>query len=349
MARVGISDVAEAAGVSEATVSRVINNRGIVAPTTRKTVEDAMRRVGYSKASTSNVVLLITPGLTDPFFAQLCERLGEALNTQGFRAVIASAPGGSSQEFDYIAAMADLGIVGAVFVSASNALDEADPSVPNLLAMREIPFVCINGAFPRVPSPTLSTNDEVAARIAVDHLWSLGHRRIGLAAGPIGNRPSDRRARGFLRGVQEVGGLPAADSCPIVHTEYSMEGGYAATEALLDRAVTAIVAASDDMALGVIRAAGRRGISVPAELSVIGYDDALPLDFVQPPLTTVRQPIDRLSQAVVALLTRMVHRRPVENGELLFEPELIRRASTAPVAPDREPATATRTSSGFPS
>ncbi|MEY9853217.1 LacI family repressor for deo operon, udp, cdd, tsx, nupC, and nupG [Leifsonia sp. EB41] len=349
MARVGISDVAEAAGVSEATVSRVINNRGIVAPTTRKTVEDAMRRVGYSKASTSNVVLLITPGLTDPFFAQLCERLGEGLNTQGFRGVIASAPGGSSQEFDFIAAMADLGIVGAVFVSASNTLDEADPSVPNLLAMREIPFVCINGAFPRVPSPTLSTNDDVAARIAVDHLWSLGHRRIGLAAGPIGNRPSDRRARGFLRGVQDVGGLAAADSCPIVHTEYSTEGGYAATETLLGRGVTAIVAASDEMALGVIRAARRRGISVPAELSVIGYDDALPLDFVEPPLTTLRQPIDRLSQAVVALLTRMVHRRPVENGELLFEPELIRRASTAPVASDWEPANAARTSSGFPS
>lgn len=348
MARIGISDVAEAAGVSEATVSRVINNRGVVAPPTRKTVEDAMRRVGYSKASSSNVVLLITPGLTDPFFAQVCERLGAALNTQGFKAVIASAPGGSAQEFDFVAAMADLGIVGAVFVSASNTLDDADPSVPNLLAMREIPFVCINGAFPRVPSPTLSTNDEVAAQIAVEHLWSLGHRRIGLAAGPIGNRPSDRRARGFRRAVQDRDGQLSDDSCSIVHTEYSMEGGYAATEALLDRGVTAIVAASDDMALGVVRAARRRGISVPGELSVIGYDDAQPLDIVDPPLTTVRQPIDRLSHAVVALLTRMVQRRPVENGELLFEPELIRRSSTAPVAPEKAASNLAGTSSGSP-
>jgi LacI family repressor for deo operon, udp, cdd, tsx, nupC, and nupG len=330
MARVGISDVAEAAGVSQATVSRVVNNRGVVAPDTRKSVEDAMRQVGYSRASASNVVLLVTPGLLDPFFASMAERIAAALGPRGMRAVVCSTPGGSVQEFEFVSAMADLGVIGVVFVSSSNTLENTDQSVPRFLEGRKIPFLCINGVFAEVPSPTLSTNDELASEIAVEHLWQLGHRDIALIAGPVGNRPSDRRVRGFRRALARRG-KPTAR---VIHHEYSVEGGSAAATQLLDsdagRGVTAIVAASDEIALGAIRAARRLGRSVPGDLSIVGYDDAHPLEFMDPPLTTVRQPIERLAQAVVPLLSRLINGRAVENVELLFEPELVQRASTAP-------------------
>ncbi|WP_049570637.1 LacI family DNA-binding transcriptional regulator [Streptomyces sp. SBT349] len=328
MAKIGIGDVAKAAGVSEATVSRVINNRGVVAPDTRRVVEEAMRSVGYSRASPGNLVLLITPGLTDPFFARLADRLSAALGRQGYRPVVASAPVGGTQELDYVAAMADAGMVATVFVSANNTLVDADPAVYRLLEQRRIPFICIDGPVAGVSAPTLSTDDLLAAELAVDHLWGLGHRRLGIIAGPIGNRPSDLRVQGFLAAVEARGG--SGDDAVVVRNEYSVEGGNSAAGKLIGAEVTGIVAASDEMAFGAIRARRRGGLRVPRDISVVGYDDAFPLEFLDPPLTTVRQPIERLAQAVVPVLTRLVQGRPVDTGELLFDPELIVRGSTAP-------------------
>ncbi|WP_204249317.1 LacI family DNA-binding transcriptional regulator [Frondihabitans sp. PAMC 28766] len=316
--------------MSEATVSRVVNNRGVVAPGTRKTVEDAMRQLGYSRASSSNVVLLVTPHLIDPFFAALADRISAALSSHDVRAVICSAPGGAVQEFDFISALVDLGAIGVVFISASNTLENADPVVPRFLETRKIPFLCINGSFREVPSATLSTDDELAAEVAVAHLWNLGHRDIALIAGPVGNRPSDRRVSGYRKALR-LRGQDGAET-KVIHHEYSVEGGYAAaSEMFADRAPTAVVAASDEIAFGTIRAAKRRGLLVPEDLSVVGYDDAHPLEFTDPPLTTVRQPIERLAQAVVPILTRLIAGRPVQKLELLFEPELVQRASTSAI------------------
>ncbi|WP_348789960.1 LacI family DNA-binding transcriptional regulator [Leifsonia sp. NPDC080035] len=324
MSRIGITDVAVEANVSPATVSRVINNRGIVAPETRRTVEEAMRRVGYTRGATGDLVALIVPGLIDPFFGLISEQLGLALSPLGMRALVCSAPAGSVQEFEFISSLSEAGIVGAVFVSASNTLDGADTSAVRLLEKRRTPFVCINGGFAGVSAPTLSTNDELAAEISVEHLWDLGHRRIGLIAGPVGNRPSDRRVRGFERAMTKRGGTPS-----VVRSHYSIEGGYSAASQLLESGTTAVVAASDDMALGTIRAARWLGLAVPDDVSVIGYDDAYPFEFVDPPLTTVRQPIDRLAKTVAPILSRLVRGDRMADGELLFDPELIPRASTA--------------------
>lgn len=329
MAKVGIADVAQAAGVSEATVSRVINNRGVVAADTRKSVEEAMRAVGYVRSNGGNLVLLVTPGLDDPFFALLSGRIIAALATHGLRGVVCSAPVGGTQELEYVSAMVDAGAVATIFVSASNTLEDADPGVYRLLARENVPFVCINGAYTGASSPVLSTNDALAAELAVSHLWGLGHRRIGLIAGPTGNRPSDRRVQGFLDAMAARG----AGDAPrfVVRHAYSIEGGASAASMLLDsHPVTAVVAASDEMALGAVRAARRAGLDVPGDLSVVGYDDAMPLEFTDPPLTTVRQPIERLAVAVAPVVLSLVRGRRVAATELMFDPELIVRASTAP-------------------
>ncbi|MEV4173697.1 LacI family DNA-binding transcriptional regulator [Nonomuraea sp. NPDC049709] len=327
MAKVGISDVAARAGVSEATVSRVLNRRGVVAATTRRVVEDAIRELGYDRGVQSQLVIILTPGLAQPFFGRLCELIESALAPQGFKAVVCSTTVGGLQEIDFITSMMDLGIAGAVFASASNTLVGADPGPYRLLQERQIPFVSINGAMEGISAPTFSTNDKVAAGLAVEHLWNLGHREIGMIVGPVGNRPSERRLEGFIdsmsaRGVENPRRL-------VARQVYSVEGGMSAAETLLDRGVTAIVAASDYMALGAIRTAGRRGLSVPDDVSVVGYDDHQIMGFVDPPLTTVRQPIERISQAISATMVHLVNRRQVPAGELMFDPELIVRRSTA--------------------
>jgi len=140
--------------------------------------------------------------------------------------------------------------------------------------------------------------------------------------------PSRRKLAG-LRAAAARSGV-GLDPDHVEHAIFSLEGGQAAAARLLDRGVTGLICASDPLALGAVRAARRRGLVVPADVSVIGYDDSALMNCTEPPLTTVRQPIEAMGRAAVDLLVRQIEGGSVEVGELLFEPELVVRASTGP-------------------
>ena len=326
--KIGITEVAAMAEVSEATVSRVVNRRAGVSAKTREAVERAMAELGYERSTRGQLVAVITPGLSSPFFTDVAELIEAALAPHGLKGVICPAMPGGVQEREFVSALAEHGVAAVVFLSASNTLDDADPGTCDVLAARRIPFVGVNGGFDGHDMPVLSTDDQLSAELAVDHLWSLGHRRIGLASGPAGNRPADRRVAGF-RAALERRGVEDTESL-VVRQHYTVEGGQSATAELLGRGVTAVVAASDFMALGAIRAVRREGLRVPADVSVVGHDGSMIMEFVDPPLTTVRQPIDRLAKEVARSVVALVGNREVPKGELLFTPELVVRGSTAP-------------------
>ena len=152
----------------------------------------------------------------------------------------------------------------------------------------------------------------------------MGHERIGLILGPPDHMPSLRKLAAFER-VSKV----ATPSQLVERTRFSLEGGHAAAARLIERGVTAIICASDPLALGAIRAARRAGLSVPADLSVIGYDDSALMSCTDPPLTTVRQPIEAIGRAAVEMLAGQIEGSPVSADELFFEPEVVARGSTA--------------------
>ncbi|MFI6320094.1 LacI family DNA-binding transcriptional regulator [Nonomuraea sp. NPDC050556] len=324
--KIGITEVAALADVSEATVSRVINRRTGVSAKTREAVERAMAELGYERSTKGHIVAVITPWLSNPFFADVAELIESALAPHGLKGVLCPAMPGGIQERDFVIALADHGVAGVVFLSANNTLVNGDPETYNVLAARRIPFVGVNGGFEGHDAPVFSTDDYLSAELAVDHLWSLGHRRIGLASGPTGNHPADRRVEGFVTALEKRG----AGDALIVRQNYTIEGGQSATTELLRQGVTAVVAASDFMALGAIRAVRRQGLSVPADVSIVGHDGSMIMEFVDPPLTTVRQPIDRLAKAVARGMVALVSNQDVPKGELLFSPELVVRGSTAP-------------------
>ncbi|MFE9043463.1 LacI family DNA-binding transcriptional regulator [Streptomyces sp. NPDC007818] len=327
--KVGIVEVAARAGVSEATVSRVINRRQGVAKKTRDAVETAMAELGYERPVQGQLVALVTEHVSNPFFADVAERIEAALAPHGLKAVLCPAFPGGVQEPEYISAIVDKGIAAVVFLSSSNTVEGADIETYELLRARRIPYVGVNGVFADgVEVPVYSTDDALAAELAVDHLHRLGHRAIGMASGPTGNHPADRRVQGFLaamakRGVEDAERL-------VIRQSYTVEGGQAAAQTLLGLGATAIVAASDYMALGAIRGIRRQGRSVPEDVSVVGYDGSMITEFVDPPLTTVRQPADRLALEVGRSVLALVSNRAVPVGELLFDPELIIRSTTAP-------------------
>lgn len=324
--KASLAEIAVAANVSEATVSRVLNRRPGVALSTREAVERVMREIGVVRPVAGQLVALITPNLTNPFFAHLGEGIASELAPYGLRAIVCAVNPGTVHEQDYVEVLIDSGVAAIVFMSAGNTLRVFDRSPADTLALRGVPFVTINGSFDGVPAPTFSTNEHVAARLAVEHLTMLGHERIGLAAGPLGNIPSDRRIDGFRR---ETAHRKLAVA-PIVQQSYTVDGGRHAAEDLLALGCTAIVAASDQMALGAYQAVERAGLSIPGDVSVVGYDDDYLLDFTNPPLTTVRTPVIRLAEQTARSVLLLVSGAEVDTREMLFDPELRLRSSTGP-------------------
>ncbi|GAB3876385.1 hypothetical protein GCM10029964_023110 [Kibdelosporangium lantanae] len=168
----------------------------------------------------------------------------------------------------------------------------------------------------------------MAAEQALTHLVSLGHQRVGMVLGPGDHVPSQRKQTAFAAAARTAG-LEVGDEC-FEHAMFSLEGGQAAAARLVKRGITGVVCASDPQALGAIRAVRRQGLSVPQDVSVIGYDDSAFMNCVDPPLTTIRQPIEAMGRAAVDLLTMQINGASVTDEELLFEPELVVRGSTAP-------------------
>ncbi|MFD7556460.1 MULTISPECIES: LacI family DNA-binding transcriptional regulator [unclassified Streptomyces] len=334
--KVGITEVAALAQVSEATVSRVINRRQGVSKKTRDTVEQAMAELGYERQTQGQLVAVITEFVSNPFFADVAERIESALAPHGLKTILCPAFPGGVQERDFVSALVDKGVAAVVFLSASNTVEGSDTETYELLRQRRVPYVGINGEFADgVPVPVFSTDDALAAELAVDHLHRLGHRRIGMVSGPAGNQPADRRVRGFLEAMAKRG-IEDPERW-VVRQSYTVEGGQASVAPLLALGATAIVAASDYMALGAIRGVRRQGHSVPGDVSVVGYDGSAVTEFTDPPLTTVRQPADRLALEVGRSVLALVGNRDVPNGELLFDPELVIRATTGPAPVETGP------------
>lgn len=325
-----LTDIASQAQVSEATVSRVLNGKAGVAAGTRHRVLAAMDLLGYErpvrlKRRSNGLVGLIIPELTNPIFPAFAQVIEQALAGHGYTPVLCTQTPGGATEDELVEQLEERGVTGIVFLSGLHADASADPARYQRLAARGVPFVMVNGFNEHVAAPFVSPDDRAAAEMAVRHLEELGHRRIGLAIGPTRYVPSARKEQGFLAA------RPGADEEGLVQrTLFTVEGGHAAGIALLERGCTGVVCASDMMALGVVRAARERGLRVPEDVSVVGFDDSPLIAFTDPPLTTVRQPVRAMATAAVGALLEAVAGTPVQRTEYVFQPELVVRGSTGP-------------------
>jgi LacI family transcriptional regulator, repressor for deo operon, udp, cdd, tsx, nupC, and nupG len=337
-----LREVADRAGVSEATVSRVVNDRPGVAEGTRRQVRQAMAELGYSPVGLvgsrwTGTVGLIVPELVNPVFPAFAQAIEARLARYDLTTFVCTATVDGTAEDDYIAMLEDRGASGLIIVSGVHADTTADHATYHRLRARGVPLVLVNGAVEGLDVPTVSADEGAAAELAVRHLADLGHRRIGLAAGPRRYQPSQRRLAGYLRGLEAAFG--AADESLVAEAVYTVEGGALAMGRLLDLGATGVLAASDVMALGAVRAARERGLDVPRDVSVLGYDDTALIAFTDPPLTTLRQPVRAMGEAAAAALVQRLHRADVAIGEYLFRPELVLRGSTGPCPVGARPPT----------
>ena len=322
--------------MSEATVSRVLNEKPGVSDATRAAVLTALDVLGYERPTQlrgerARLVGLVLPELQNPIFPAFAEVVGGALAGQGFTPVLCTQTAGGVSEADYVGLLLEQHVAGVVFFGGLYAQQDASHEHYERLAERGLPTVLLNAAVDELDFARVSCDDAVAVEQAIGHLSQLGHRRIGMVLGPADHMPS-RRKLTAARAAAAKAGLELPDEC-VERALFSLEGGQAATTRLLRQGVTGIVCASDPLALGAVRAVRRAGLSVPDDVSVIGYDDSAFMTCTDPPLSTVRQPIEAMGRAAVDLLAAEIAGGRGNHGELFFEPELVVRGSTAPARP----------------
>jgi DNA-binding LacI/PurR family transcriptional regulator len=334
VSRARLADVAVKAGVSEATVSRVLNGKAGVAEETRQAVLTALDVLGFERPTrlrrrSAGLIGLVMPELINPIFPAFAQVIEASLSQRGYTPVLCTqSPSGATEE-EYVEMLLERGVSGIIFVSGLHADTGADHARYEALVDRRLPVVFVNGWMPGVKAPFISSDEYAAMDLAVSHLVALGHRRIGFASGPERFLVVQRKLAGYRTTMKAQLGLTDDEVEELVELSiFGVEGGAAAAQRLLDAGVSAVVCGSDMMALGVIRAARQRGLSVPGDVSVVGYDDAPMMEFTDPPLTTIRQPVSAIGLAAVQSLLEEVRGHATPLTEFLFRPELVVRGST---------------------
>jgi LacI family transcriptional regulator len=332
--RATIRDIARHAGVSVATVSRVINGRPDVSAATREAVLRHVRAHNFTtnrsaralSVGRTGLVGFTVPNAYAEYFTSILSGATEALYEQDMRVVLCPTLHEHEREVTLLDRLMHGTTDGAILLLPTETSDEL-----KALQAHGFPFVV---ADPRHPLdegiPAVSAVHWAGAKAATDHLLSLGHRRIALITGDRGWIATEDRLNGYQTALAAAGVLPKPEL--VAEGDFLIEGGYAAGGALLDltEPPTAIFASNDNMAVGVLLAARERGLRVPADLSIVGFDDSEKASIVTPQLTTVRQPLEELGRTAVSLLMRLLDRQRVEALHVELATKLVVRDSTAP-------------------
>jgi len=328
-----INDVAKSAGVSTATVSRVLSNAAVVAPATRRRVMVAVERLGYAPNATAKNLrmlrtrrLLVTvPDISRPLFSLILQGIEETAHAEGYAVLLGDTQYDQGREERYAlqAKEAD----GLTFLGRR--LSKGVEGIVKSNVERRAPVVNALGFVPQLGIPSVQIDNKAAAVEAMEHLYRLGHRHIGLVTGPALSYVSAQR----LLGARERAKKEQAERHLVVmNGDFSIDSGVVAGERLLGRKQppTAIFCFNDEMAMGVIHTARRRKMRIPDDLSVVGVDDIRHARYTDPPLTTVAQPMRQMGENAVRVLLGILNGGNGAPEQVTLPHTLVVRASTAP-------------------
>jgi len=348
---VTIHDVAARAGVAASTVSRALNNPGRVNAATRERVQRIAAELNYVPSSQARAlssgrtrtVALLVPDITNPFYFDLIRGTQHQLKAAGYSQVLLDTEESANQESESLERLRKT--CDGVILTASRLSDEQI-----VAASRVHPLVTVNRNVHGVPSVLLDVPS--AINQAIDHLLSLGHRRICYVSGPpnsFSNRWRWRAINEAIRSRRRPGGMEV-EAVRIGPFAPQTTSGAGAADAMINTGATAAIAYNDLLAIGMLHRFAARGLSVPDDVSIVGCDDIFGADFCNPPLTTMTAPIEQAGRAATTMLLGLLN--PLTPGQVsprggerrvLLPTHLTIRASTGPVSPT--PGTPRRNSS----
>jgi LacI family transcriptional regulator len=345
---VTIRDVARVAKVHPGTVSRALNaeTRGLVNQETAERVMRAAQQLGYRpnpiarglKTNRSYTIGVLIPDITNPLFPPILRGIEDRLDEAGYTSLIVNTDNDAERERSYLEALRARQVDG--FISATARLDQAFLAD---LAAGGVPLVLVNRSLEDRSVPAVTVDDRQGIRLAIEHVARLGHSRIGHVAGPQNISTGRRRYLGFLEAMRAAG-LEALGEHVRFSTSFTEAEGARVSGELLGGAddITAIVAANDRLAIGCYDTLEASGLRCPDDVSVVGFNDMPFVDRLRPPLTSVRVPQREIGTEAANLLLQRLSDGSQTAREILLEPTLVVRGSTAP---PRKPASARRPAS----
>jgi len=329
-----MKQVAQRAGVSISTVSHVINNTRVVSSDVRARVQGVIDELRYIpsavarslKNDKTDTIGVLVPNSSNPYFAELIRWIEDAAFQLGYNMILCNAHGGADKQAAYLRLLMEKRIDGLVLVASG-----ADDEQALMLRQEAVPIVQLERALPGLEADVVYAGQEEGAWQATRHLIGLGHRAIACVSGPPDLPRARERVAGYLRAMAEAGLEVLAGR--VVHDAFTSAGGHAAFSRVLDQPhpPSAVFVTSDLMALGGLCAAGRLGLRIPAELSVIGYDDIEGAGYASPPLTTVAPPKRDMARLAIELLIERIRGSATPLRQDALGSTLVVRASTGPV------------------
>jgi LacI family transcriptional regulator len=327
---VKLRDIAEAAGVTIATASRSLNGNYGVHPGTRERVLEAASRLRYRPnrlarglvTGRSQMLGLIISDIRNPFFSEVARGVEDAAYSAGCDVVLCNSDLDSQKQNYYIGSLMAKSVDGIIMNSVT-ALREIEQE---RLAESGVPVVLLNRSSGHSQFSTICADNEQGGRLAADHFWRMGHRRFAHLTGPRKHGNLSLRTKGFLQAIREQD--PSAPVA-VFHGGHTFTGGHAmALKLFREReGVTAVFAANDAVAFGVLKAAIECGVKIPDEVSLIGFDDVDFAAIVHPPLTTIHQSKYEIGQAAVNVLLRLAMGKDKSPENRVLGVELIERSS----------------------
>jgi LacI family transcriptional regulator len=330
---VTIFDVAREAGVSYSTVSRVVNNFPHVNPQTRARVQTAMEKLGYVAnlqarslaGGRSGMVGLLVYDLENSYMTELVRGVDAEVSAQDYDLMLATTHQRRQKESAYVARLTR-GLVDGLLIVLPRSLDAYLKDLQTL----HVPYVLIDYAASTPQHHAVTATNLQGMQAGVEYLIRLGHRRIGFVTGRLETDSARMRLTGYEQALHlhSIGVDPAL----IGEGDFLEGSGYTCTQRFLEMTSppTAIVASSDTSAFGVIRAITERGLRVPEDISVMGFDDLPEAGYMYPPLTTIRQPIREMGRVATRLLVEAITTPNLSPRQVVLPTELIVRSSTAP-------------------
>ena len=330
--RVTLHDVAELAGVSHQTVSRVINNNERVRPETREKVEAAILELGYRPNAIARSMVqgnthtlgCISPNLTDPVFTRIIESAQAEARRLGFFILIGTAS--TVEEVQpLLDELLNRRVDGLIVL---NARDDERYKLLEPLVLAGPPIVYVKNSPVEEPVSSVRCDDTMGGYLATKHLLDLGHRDIAIILGRENEQCTSERLDGYRKALVEAG-LPLSENL-IAKGNWSSQSGSEAVEDLFTRSesFSAIFAQNDRMAAGAIRSLREAGFHIPEDYSVIGYDNGPLASLIDPPLTTIQQPLEHFGQQAANILIDSIKETNHKPVEICITPELIQRESS---------------------
>lgn len=329
-----MTDVAKMARVSSATVSRVLSNHPYVSEKTRRKVLDAIEHLGYKpnrlasnfRKMSSKTVIVVLPDISNPFFSEIVKGFKDSARERGYHVLLGDTGNDRDQEREFIELVKAKYVDGLILATARIPKEEiAEVS-------REIPVVLACEYIDGFDIPTVAIDNIGAARTATQHLASLGHRKIAHISGPLDAVLGRDRLKGYRQALL-VNEIPEDENF-IQEGDFSVRSGYDLMRKLMamDNRPTAVFCANDEMAVGAVKAAKEYGLTVPRDISVVGFDDIPMSTLVEPALTTIYQPKYDIGVQSMNMVLNMIEGHENARKQVVLKHELVVRQTTAGVS-----------------